>query len=41
MMKELPKEATSLLKEGWELSCALGRIRGQWRILEIANVYPM
>ncbi|MBI3015061.1 MAG: hypothetical protein HYY65_08405 [Candidatus Tectomicrobia bacterium] len=37
----VPKEATSLLEEGWELSCAMGRIRGQWQILEIANVYPM
>ena len=36
----VPKEATSSLREGWEISCALGRIRGKWRLVEVANVYP-
>ena len=36
----VPKKATDLLKEGWEISCALGRVRGKWRIVEMANVYP-
>lgn len=36
----IPKMATDLLKEGWEISCALGRVRGEWRIVEMANVYP-
>lgn len=36
----VPAPATKLLREGWELSCALGRVRGTWRIVEMANVYP-
>ena len=36
----VPKEATDLLQEGWDISCALGRIRGTWQIVEVANVYP-
>jgi len=35
-----PKRATELLRRGWDISCALGRMRGQWRIVEVANVYP-
>lgn len=37
----VPKEATSLLQEGWSISCSLVRIRGRWRIVEAANVYPL
>ncbi len=36
----VPKEATELLRKGWDISCAIARIRGKWRIVEIANVYP-
>ena len=36
----VPKKATELLSEGWDLSCALGRKRGKWMIIEMANVYP-
>ena len=36
-----PKRATELLQSGWEISCALGRIRGKWQIVEMANVYPL
>ena len=36
----VPKEATELLEEGWDISCAMARIRGKWRLVEIANVYP-
>lgn len=36
----VPKEATALLHEGWDISCAIARIRGKWRIVEVANVYP-
>jgi len=36
----IPKSAAKLLREGWEVSCALGRVRGAWRIVEVANVYP-
>lgn len=37
----VPKEATALFREGWDISCALGRIRGKWKIIEMANVYPL
>lgn len=37
----VPKEATSLLQKGWDISCAIARIRGKWRIVEVANVYPV
>lgn len=37
----VPKKATELLKEGWEISCALGRIKGKWHLIEMANVYPL
>jgi len=36
----VPKEATELLRKGWDLSCAIASIRGKWRIVEFANVYP-
>ena len=36
----VPDKATALLRTGWDISCSLGRIRGQWRIIEIGNVYP-
>lgn len=37
----VPKKATEMLREGWEMSCALGRIRGRWRIMEMGSVYPL
>ena len=36
----VPTKATELLKEGWDISCAIVRVRGKWRIVEVANVYP-
>lgn len=36
----VPDKATALLRTGWDISCALGRIRGHWRIIEMGNVYP-
>lgn len=36
----VPEGATALLRAGWDIGCALGRIRGQWRIIEMGNVYP-
>ena len=36
----VPKEATELLRKGWDISCAMARIRGKWKIVEFANVYP-
>ncbi len=37
----VPKSATSLLGEGWDISCALGKVKGKWRIIEMGNVYPL
>lgn len=37
----VPAAATKLLREGWDISCSLGRVRGTWRIVEVANVYPV
>ncbi len=36
----VPNSATKLLRKGWDISCSLGRVRGKWRIVEMANVYP-
>jgi len=36
----VPRKATELLQEDWEISCALARVRGKWRLVEVANVYP-
>jgi len=36
----VPKKATILLQKGWDISCTIARIRGKWRIVEFANVYP-
>jgi hypothetical protein len=36
----IPESASKLLRAGWDVSCALGRVRGTWRIVEVANVYP-
>ena len=36
----VPASATKLLKEGWDISCGLGRTRGKWQIIEMGNVYP-
>ena len=37
----VPVTATKLLRKGWDISCSLGRVRGMWRIVEVANVYPV
>ncbi|MDD3827880.1 MAG: hypothetical protein PHY79_18090 [Anaerolineae bacterium] len=37
----LPMEVTELLKEGWTMGCALGRLRGKWIIVESGNIYPL
>lgn len=36
----VPVAATKLLRNGWDVSCALARVDGIWRIVEVANVYP-
>jgi len=35
-----PEPATRWLRPGWTISCALGRVRKSWHLLEVANVYP-
>ena len=37
----VPREVTKLLGEGWDISCSLARVRGEWRIVEVGNVYPL
>ncbi len=37
----VPKAASKLLESGWEIACALAKIRGRWRIVEGATVYPL
>lgn len=37
----VPKEATEILQEGWDVSCAIACIRGKWKMVEFANVYPI
>jgi len=37
---KVPKSATEILDEGWDVGCALGRIRGKWEITEGVSVYP-
>jgi len=34
------KKVSAVLRPGWEISCALGRVRGKWRIIEVGSVYP-
>jgi len=36
----VPRKATELLQKDWDISCAIARIRGKWRLVEVANVYP-
>lgn len=37
----VPVGATKLLEKGWDVSCALARVRGRWHLVEVANVYPL
>jgi hypothetical protein len=32
--------ATEDLNVGWNLCCALGRVKGRWRIVELQEIYP-
>ena len=36
----LPLEIASRCKSGWSINLALGKTKGQWKILEVGNVYP-
>ncbi len=37
----VPESATFLLAKGWDISCALGKVNGKWRIIDMGNVYPL
>jgi len=37
---KVPRAGTDLARPGWSVSLALGRVRGQWRIVQVGNVYP-
>ena len=36
----VPKKATDILQDGWEIGCSLACIKGKWQIVEIGNIYP-
>ncbi len=36
----LPKSVTSKAKAGWSVTMEIARIKGEWGILGIGNVYP-
>jgi hypothetical protein len=36
----IPREAAALLKDNWEIACECVRVRGTWRLINVANVYP-
>jgi hypothetical protein len=37
----VPEAATALLAEGWDISCSFARVKGEWRMVEFGNVYPL
>ncbi len=37
----VPEAVTELLEEGWDVSCAFARVKGEWRMVEVGNVYPL
>ena len=36
-----PEAAVKLLEEDWDISCTLARIKGEWRLIEMGNIYPL
>jgi hypothetical protein len=36
----VPRAVTDLAHPGWMVSLALGRVKGQWRLLQVGTVYP-
>lgn len=36
----LPQELTRHLRPGWTICCALGRLRGRWRFIELSEIHP-
>jgi hypothetical protein len=37
---KVPKQASALAQVGWSANMVLARIRGEWRLVEVGNVYP-
>lgn len=37
---KVPGAASDLARPGWMVSLVLGRVRGQWRMLQAGSVYP-
>jgi hypothetical protein len=35
-----PREATGIVRAGWSLRCALGRLRGRWELVELLEIHP-
>ena len=36
----VPRQASDLAKPGWDVTITLLRQRGNWKVLEVGNVYP-
>ena len=36
----VPKAASDLARQGWDITGTIARVGGQWRFVEIGNVYP-
>lgn len=37
---KVPKKASDLARPGWAVTLTLAEVAGEWRILEVGNVYP-
>ncbi len=37
---KVPKKASDLARPGWAVTLTLAKVVGEWRILEVGNVYP-
>lgn len=37
---KIPKKASDLARAGWAVTITLAKVAGEWRILEVGNVYP-
>jgi hypothetical protein len=37
---KVPRAASDLARPGWTVSLVLGRVRGQWRMVQVGSVYP-
>lgn len=37
---KVPKKASDLARPGWAVTLTLAKVAGEWRLLEVGNVYP-